>query len=164
LSEIEVRMAQNEHRMLKLLAKMLRCGHEMQTIVKALVDGRLSEADAKERLEAQVGKMTGIGERASLEAIILAKRLEGYTPTRWIATPKGVRADRAGKISVPSHYCANRVCLEHGNYAKARTQTDPGSETSGIIVLDVLPCAHCADSGDAAIVGLGNRSGMRRVR
>lgn len=143
-------MARNEFRMLKLLAKMLRCGHEMQAIAIALAEGRLPEPKAKERLEAHIRTMTGIGERALLEATILGKRLEGYRPTRWIATPKGVRADRSGKISVPSHYSANRVCMEHGNYTMARSESDPESDKSGIIVLDVLPCTHCADAGEAA--------------
>jgi hypothetical protein len=73
---------------------------------------------------------------------------KGFEPFLWKETPKGIRADQKGKITFPSEYTKNRVCLAHGNMAKLRYETHPGDQKKGIRILDVLPCIRCNNDVD----------------
>ena len=80
----------------------------------------------------------------------------GFEPYLWKETPRGYRADLKGKVTVPSAYTTNRVCLAHGNMAKFRQETHPGDRTKGIRILDVIPCLVCNQNPDEWIEEVSN--------
>lgn len=78
-----------------------------------------------------------------LRALAGELQAKGYKLVQWVEHPRGLRANRRGKLSVPSNYTKERACLIHGNLAKARHETYPGEIGQGIIILDVAPCLVC---------------------
>lgn len=131
-------MSHSYDRLNKLLTGVLRAGVTMHRLAAE------GDPDKGVLLDYQKTKLEGLIERAYLEVTMLEKIAEGYVLTQWIDTPKGFRAvtEKKVKISFPSRYTANRVCPEHGNYTKLRRET--GDDSSGVRILDVLPCTKCA--------------------
>jgi hypothetical protein len=88
--------------------------------------------------------------------IVSELRTNGFEHVRWRETPKGVRANRKGKVSIPSEYTKNRVCVAHGNLAKLRHESHPGQNDRGVIILDVLPCLACNPDVDEWVDSVAN--------
>lgn len=61
---------------------------------------------------------------------------------KWVQSERGIRAQRPGKITIPSYADAWRVCLSHLQEVVEIRDTAPG-EHRGVIICRVEPCEEC---------------------
>lgn len=98
---------------------------------------------------AQVPNPVQVATQVDTKDLVASLEADGYSRIEWQLHEKGVRAQRGGKVAIPSSYTKNRVCLKHGNWAKIRHDSALDRRDSGYLILDVAPCVFCrADAAE----------------
>lgn len=126
----------------QVVAQVLRPDGEIDFLIPRQAEGLLEEACRLSGIPWRWVDPDPQGLARDLRRVAARLKADGYESVQWDNHPRGVRAKRPGKISIPSHDTKSAICLTHGNLVKNGFETYPG-EPRGICVLSVAPCLFC---------------------